>query len=31
MMANLSWSKNAILVMAEREMEWENRHRQRAA
>jgi hypothetical protein len=24
-MANLSWAKNAILAMAEREMEWEVR------
>jgi hypothetical protein len=29
--ANLSWAKNAVLVMAEREMEWEDRHRPRAA
>jgi hypothetical protein len=26
-MANLTWSKNAVLVMAEREMEWESRHK----
>jgi hypothetical protein len=24
-MANLSWAKNAVLIMAEREMEWEGR------
>jgi hypothetical protein len=29
-MANLSWAKNAVLVMAERELDWEDRHRSRA-
>jgi hypothetical protein len=25
-MANLAWAKNAVLVRAERELEWEARH-----
>jgi hypothetical protein len=26
-MANLSWAKNAVLVMAERELEWKGRQK----